>query len=110
MAEQHIGPDGLPSVRGTVRTGRRRTARHIPPAGSPHRTRTRTALVAAALAVIGALSPTPGSALSPPAEGPRPGPPPRFVPGPCPETPEPIPGRCGFLEVPENRTRKKTRT
>ncbi|MBP0452263.1 alpha/beta fold hydrolase [Kitasatospora sp. RG8] len=25
------------------------------------------------------------------------------MPGPCPETPEPVPGRCGFLEVPESR-------
>ncbi|MET9542706.1 alpha/beta hydrolase [Streptomyces sp. NPDC006553] len=110
MAEQNIGPDGLPSVRGTVKTVRRRTARRITLTGSPHRVRTRTAFVAAGLAVLGALGPTPGSALSPPAEGPRPGHPARFVPGPCPETPEPIPGRCGFLEVPENRTRKKSRT
>ncbi|MFE4310370.1 alpha/beta hydrolase [Streptomyces sp. NPDC056891] len=110
MAEQNIGPDDPPSVRGTGRTVRRRTARRITPSGTPRRARTRTALVAAGLAVLGGLSPTPGSALSPPAEGPRPGHPARFVPGPCPETPEPIPGRCGFLEVPENRTRKKTRT
>ncbi|MFD4315619.1 alpha/beta hydrolase [Streptomyces sp. NPDC058548] len=109
MAEQNIGPDDLPPGRGTVSTVRRRTAR-IPLSGGSHRMRTRTALVAAGLAVLGALGPTPGSALSPPAEGPRPGHPARFVPGPCPETPEPIPGRCGFLEVPENRTRKKTRT
>ncbi|MET9728654.1 alpha/beta fold hydrolase, partial [Streptomyces zaomyceticus] len=68
------------------------------------------ALVAAGLAALGALGPTPSSALSPPDEVPRPGHPARFVPGPCPEAPEPIPGRCGFLEVPENRTRKKTRT
>ncbi|MGW6918863.1 alpha/beta fold hydrolase [Kitasatospora sp. NPDC054939] len=27
----------------------------------------------------------------------------RFVPAPCPTTPEPVPGRCGFLEVPESR-------
>ncbi|AJF63730.1 alpha/beta fold hydrolase [Streptomyces vietnamensis] len=26
------------------------------------------------------------------------------MPAPCPQTPEPVPGRCGFLEVPENRT------
>ncbi|MET7759196.1 alpha/beta fold hydrolase [Streptomyces sp. NPDC005389] len=110
MAEQNIGQDDLPSVHGTVESGRRRTARRIPLVGSSHRARTRTALVAAGLAVFGALGPTPGNALSPPAEGPRPGHPARFVPGPCPETPEPIPGRCGFLEVPENRTRKKTRT
>ncbi|MEV8531393.1 alpha/beta fold hydrolase [Streptomyces sp. NPDC051211] len=38
----------------------------------------------------------------------------RFVPGPCPRTPEPIEAlataRCGFLEVPENRTRPDGRT
>ncbi|MEU3744375.1 MULTISPECIES: alpha/beta fold hydrolase [Streptomyces] len=110
MPEQSIGPDGLPSVRGVDRSVRRRTARHTPLPGRPHRARTRTALVAAGLAVLGALGPTPSSALAPSAEGPRPGHPARFVPGPCPETPEPIPGRCGFLEVPENRSRKNTRT
>lgn len=38
----------------------------------------------------------------------------RFVPGPCPRTPEPIEAlataRCGFLEVPENRARPGGRT
>ncbi|MFE5945530.1 alpha/beta hydrolase [Streptomyces sp. NPDC056480] len=110
MAEHDIGPDDPRSVRGTVKAVRRRAARPDTPSGTPRRARTRTALVAAGLAVLGALSPTPGSALSPPAEGPRPGHPARFVPGPCPETPEPIPGRCGLLEVPENRTRRNSRT
>ncbi|MFF8835808.1 alpha/beta hydrolase [Streptomyces sp. NPDC015130] len=110
MAEQITGPDDLPSGHGTGRTVRRRTARHTLRPGRPHRTRTRTALVAAGLAVVGALGPTPTSALAPSTEGPRPGHPARFVPGPCPETAEPIPGRCGFLEVPENRTLKHTRT
>lgn len=40
--------------------------------------------------------------------------PPRFVPGPCPETAEPVAAldhaRCGFLEVPENRARPGGRT
>lgn len=110
MAEQITGPDGRPRVRGTGGTLRRRTARHLPRQGRPRRARTGTALVAAGLAVLGALGSTPSSALSPPPEGPGPGHPARFVPGPCPETPEPIPGRCGYLEVPENRTREKTRT
>ncbi|MEV0992486.1 alpha/beta fold hydrolase [Streptomyces sp. NPDC049949] len=38
----------------------------------------------------------------------------RFVPGPCPKTPEPIEAladaRCGFLEVPENRSRPGGKT
>ncbi|WP_060181181.1 alpha/beta fold hydrolase, partial [Streptomyces sp. IMTB 1903] len=38
----------------------------------------------------------------------------RFVPGPCPRTPEPIEAlataRCGYLEVPENRSRPGGRT
>lgn len=34
----------------------------------------------------------------------------RFVPGACPDTPEPVPGRCGVLEVPENRARRDGRT
>ncbi|WP_406841434.1 alpha/beta fold hydrolase [Streptomyces sp. AHU1] len=32
------------------------------------------------------------------------------MPGPCPRTPEPVPGRCGYLEVPENRARPGGRT
>ncbi|MFG2839392.1 alpha/beta fold hydrolase [Streptomyces zaomyceticus] len=109
MAEENIGPDDPPSVRRTGRTVQPPAARHTFPRRR-HPARTAAALVAAGLAALGALGPTPSSALSPPDEGPRPGHPARFVPGPCPETPEPIPGRCGFLEVPENRTRKKTRT
>ncbi|MFD5818233.1 alpha/beta fold hydrolase [Streptomyces sp. NPDC127038] len=65
--------------------------------------RTRVAVAAAGMAFLGVLAPTPGHAATAPAGGPRPGPPARFVPGPCPATAEPVPGRCGFLEVPENR-------
>ncbi|MFJ7590059.1 alpha/beta fold hydrolase [Streptomyces sp. NPDC097617] len=65
-------------------------------------------LLAAAVPVSGA-----GAAATPSAHGPS-APPPRFVSGPCPETPEPIPvlehARCGFLEVPENRERPGGRT
>jgi pimeloyl-ACP methyl ester carboxylesterase len=68
------------------------------------------ALAAAGLAVLGALAPTPSSAVSPAARAPLSGTPARFVPGPCPPTAEPVPGRCGFLEVPENRTRPGGRT
>ncbi|MFE7273955.1 alpha/beta fold hydrolase [Streptomyces sp. NPDC057623] len=52
----------------------------------------------------------PGGAVSPPARASLPADPARFVPGPCPRTPEPIPGRCGVLEVPENRARHGGRT
>ncbi|MET9406939.1 alpha/beta fold hydrolase [Streptomyces sp. NPDC002935] len=68
------------------------------------------ALVAAGLAFLGAAGTAPGGAVSPPAGEPRPGPPARFVPGPCPQTPEPVPGRCGVLEVPENRAHRGGRT
>ncbi|MEU4172257.1 alpha/beta fold hydrolase [Streptomyces sp. NPDC026665] len=68
------------------------------------------AVAAAGLALLGVLAPTPGHAAAAPASGPRPGAPGRFVPGPCPETPEPVPGRCGVLEVPENRSRPGGRT
>ncbi|GGT16753.1 alpha/beta hydrolase [Streptomyces tanashiensis] len=68
------------------------------------------ALAAAGLAFLGAIGPTPSSALSSPFAGPRPEGPARFVPGPCPDTPEPIPGRCGVLEVPESRTHRGGRT
>ncbi|MFJ7074176.1 alpha/beta fold hydrolase [Streptomyces sp. NPDC098781] len=64
----------------------------------------------AGLVLLGALAPTPSSALSAPAGEARPGAPARFVPGPCPATPEPVPGRCGVLEVPENRARRGGRT
>ncbi|WP_449485368.1 alpha/beta hydrolase [Streptomyces avidinii] len=74
---------------------------------------------AAALVCLAAFGPTPGSAASPasPASQPagQPGPAaPRFVPGACPEPPEPIEAlsdaRCGTLEVPENRSRPGGRT
>ncbi|MCL6739326.1 hypothetical protein M8J73_43605, partial [Streptomyces neyagawaensis] len=55
--------------------------------------RTGSTLVAAGLALLGTLGATPGSPVSPPGQGPAPGAPPRFVPAPCPDTPEPIPGR-----------------
>ncbi|MFI1718656.1 alpha/beta fold hydrolase [Streptomyces sp. NPDC053513] len=79
--------------------------------------RTGLALVAAGLTLLGAAGPTaanapgtgrgstPGSPVSPPVQEPRPGGPARFVPAACPQTPDPVPGRCGFLEVPENRSR-----
>ncbi|MGW1510585.1 hypothetical protein [Streptomyces sp. NPDC002394] len=68
------------------------------------------ALAAAGLAFLGAVAPTPGAAVAPLLTGPRPGGPARFVPGPCPDTPEPIAGRCGLLEVPESRTHRGGRT
>ncbi|MER5933855.1 alpha/beta fold hydrolase [Streptomyces sp. NPDC002054] len=68
---------------------------------------TAVAAAAAAAALVGLTAfgptplPTPGSTAS--------APPARFVPGPCPKPPEPIEAlssaRCGFLEVPENRSR-----
>ncbi|MER5203763.1 alpha/beta fold hydrolase [Streptomyces sp. NPDC002825] len=64
------------------------------------------ALLAAGLAFLGALAPAPSGAVT----GPGPGGPARFVPGPCPSTPEPIPGRCGLLEVPESRGHRGGRT
>ncbi|WP_327131118.1 alpha/beta hydrolase [Streptomyces sp. NBC_01343] len=64
-----------------------------------------------------ALGPAPDSAASPSAQSAgRSGAaaPSRFVPGPCPKTPEPIEAladaRCGFLEVPENRSRPGGKT
>ncbi|MEU9082800.1 alpha/beta fold hydrolase [Streptomyces sp. NPDC048357] len=75
------------------------------------------ATAAAALACLAAFGPAPGSAASPPAQSAgRSGTaaPSGFVPGPCPKTPEPIEAlgsaRCGFLEVPENRSRPGGRT
>ncbi|MER6997700.1 alpha/beta fold hydrolase [Streptomyces sp. NPDC000410] len=71
---------------------------------------------AAALVCLTAFGPTPSSAASPPARsaGPSPAAPSRFVPGPCPKPPEPIAAlsgaRCGFLEVPESRSRPGGRT
>lgn len=98
MAEQGIRTGRLPSVRG--RNARRplRDARH------------KVAGVAAGLVFLGVLAPTPSGAVAPPVGGPGPGTTARFVPGPCPDTSEPVPGRCGFLEVPENRARRGGRT
>ncbi|MFE2231968.1 alpha/beta fold hydrolase [Streptomyces sp. NPDC059442] len=104
MAEHDIGPGPLPSRAGTGTAARSR-ARHIPPRLG-RGARTKAALLAACLGVLGAVGTAPSSAQSPPNGGP----PARFVPGPCPQTPEPVPGRCGFLEVPENRKLRKGRT
>ncbi|MCF3105779.1 alpha/beta hydrolase [Streptomyces roseoverticillatus] len=64
------------------------------PAHAEHGTDTGTG------AVIGTVSRTVGQA--------------RFVPGPCPKTADPVPAlkgaRCGTLTVPENRTRRNSRT
>ncbi|MEU8436500.1 alpha/beta hydrolase [Streptomyces sp. NPDC029216] len=66
------------------------------------------AAAAAALVCLTAIGAAPA--------GPAPGPsaPARFVPGPCPKPAQPVPqlakARCGFLEVPENRSRPGGRT
>lgn len=71
---------------------------------------------AALVCLAAAFGAKPSSAASPPAQsaGPSPAAPSRFVPGPCPKPPEPIAAlkgaRCGFLEVPENRSRPGSRT
>ncbi len=76
---------------------------------------------AAALVSLAAFGPVPSSAASLPAQpagqpAARTGSaaPSRLVPGPCPKPPEPIEAlssaRCGFLEVPENRSRPGGRT
>ncbi|MFF1496049.1 alpha/beta fold hydrolase [Streptomyces sp. NPDC058304] len=70
---------------------------------------------ATALACLAAFGPTPSSASSATAQVAGPSPTaPRFVPGACPKPPEPIEAlskaRCGFLEVPENRSRPGGRT
>ncbi|MEV4329768.1 alpha/beta fold hydrolase [Streptomyces sp. NPDC049597] len=74
-------------------------------------------MAATALACLAAFGPTPGGAASPAdrAAGQLSQvAPSRFVPGPCPKPPEPIEAlsgaRCGFLEVPENRSRPGGRT
>ncbi|OEJ30320.1 alpha/beta fold hydrolase [Streptomyces subrutilus] len=67
---------------------------------------------AALVCCLAAFGLTPSAAA--PAGQPSPVPPSRFVPGPCPKPPEPIEAlgdaRCGFLEVPENRSRPGSRT
>ncbi|MFF3209632.1 alpha/beta fold hydrolase [Streptomyces sp. NPDC002886] len=71
------------------------------------------------MALLAALGPTAAGAAPPPAGttgiiGPGATAASRFVPGPCPEPPEPIEAlataRCGVLEVPENRDRPDGRT
>jgi pimeloyl-ACP methyl ester carboxylesterase len=109
MTEHHIGPDPRPPLRGSDGTVHGR-ARHGRARRRSRAARTGSTLVAAGLALLGTLGATPGSPGSPPGQGPAPGAPPRFVPAPCPDTPEPIPGRCGLLEVPENRARRHGRT
>ncbi|MFC5144726.1 alpha/beta fold hydrolase [Streptomyces aureoversilis] len=72
--------------------------------------------VTTAALVLTASGSIPGSAASPHSHtaGRSTTAPSRFVPGPCPEPPEPIAAlstaRCGFLEVPENRARPGSRT
>jgi pimeloyl-ACP methyl ester carboxylesterase len=109
MAEQGIDRGSLTLVRGSGGFVRRRV-RHRYTRRRSRGAGTGVALVAAALALLGAGVPTTSSAASPPGGESRPGPPARFVPGPCPAAPEPVPGRCGFLEVPENRARRGGRT
>ncbi|MFE5805755.1 alpha/beta fold hydrolase [Streptomyces sp. NPDC056491] len=86
-----------------------------------HRFRIGAAAAATALGFLTALAPSPVGAAPPHTgtpgvdiTGPGKAPAARFVPGPCPRTPEPIEAlataRCGFLEVPENRTRPGGRT
>ncbi|MEV7611582.1 alpha/beta fold hydrolase [Streptomyces sp. NPDC089799] len=87
-----------------------------------HAFRPGAAAATAALALLTALGPAPAASASPhpgtagsgTASDPTPSPASRFVPGPCPTTPEPIEAlgtaRCGFLEVPENRARPGGRT
>ncbi|AXE24724.1 alpha/beta hydrolase [Streptomyces globosus] len=75
----------------------------------------RAGTAAAALACLAAFGPAPGSAASPAATPSPSGPAgPRFVPSACPEPAEPVEApagaECGFLEVPENRSRPDGRT
>ncbi|GAA1077951.1 alpha/beta fold hydrolase [Kitasatospora arboriphila] len=58
------------------------------------------------LALVGAAGPVPGGAVPSPVREGVSAPSVRFVPGACPETADPVPGRCGFLEVPESRERR----
>ncbi|MEV7414748.1 alpha/beta fold hydrolase [Streptomyces sp. NPDC089919] len=68
------------------------------------------AFAAAGLAVLGAVGSAPASALTGPDGQSEPAHHARYVPAPCPQKPDPVPGRCGFLEVPENRSRHHGRT
>ncbi|MFG2297627.1 alpha/beta fold hydrolase [Streptomyces sp. NPDC048603] len=84
-----------------------------------HSFSTGAAAAAAVAALLTALGPAQAGATPPHTgltggAGPTPAPASRFVPGPCPKTPEPIEAlataKCGFLEVPENRARPGGRT
>ncbi|MFD8980057.1 alpha/beta fold hydrolase [Streptomyces sp. NPDC059564] len=84
-----------------------------------HGSRHGIAVAGAGLALLAALGPTSAGAAPRNADtgtgaGPGSAAASRFVPGPCPRTPEPIEAlataRCGFLEVPENRARPGGRT
>ncbi|MFG2988396.1 alpha/beta fold hydrolase [Streptomyces sp. NPDC048257] len=82
------------------------------PKHSIHAAAAATALVC--LAAFGSV-PSSAAAAGPPSAGqPSPAGSPRFVPGPCPKPPEPIEAlsnaKCGFIEVPENRSRPGSRT
>ncbi|WP_411103244.1 alpha/beta fold hydrolase [Streptomyces sp. cmx-4-9] len=70
------------------------------------------ALLAVAVCAPISLAAAPGAGAGP--VGGSTAAPARFVPGPCPRTPEPVAAlehaRCGFLEVPENRARPGSRT
>ncbi|MEU9037886.1 alpha/beta fold hydrolase [Streptomyces sp. NPDC048352] len=72
------------------------------------------AAAAAALACLSALGPAAGGSAVPAPVRPGAASGARFVPGPCPKTPEPVAAlakaRCGTLEVPENRARPGGRT
>ncbi|MFD9334705.1 alpha/beta fold hydrolase [Streptomyces sp. NPDC060028] len=74
------------------------------------------ATAATALICLAAVGPVPSSAAAVAQSAGPPGPAgsSRFVPGPCPKPPEPIEAlsdaRCGFLEVPENRSGHGSRT
>lgn len=108
MTEQGLSPGCLPSVRGNGGIVRRRVQHRYAQRRS-RGARTTMALVAAGLAFLGTAGAAPNGAVSP-VGAPLSKPPARFVPGPCPKTPEPVPGRCGVLEVPENRAHRRGRT
>lgn len=89
------------------------------PSGPRPRSAGRNAMAAAAAAavLVGVVAVPGGTAAADGARGAAGGEtaaPARFVPGPCPETAEPVEAldgaRCGFLEVPENRARPGGRT
>ena len=108
MTEQGLSAGRLPSVRGNGGIVRRRVQHRYAQRRSPS-ARTTMALVPAGLAFLGTAGAAPNGAVSP-VGAPLSKPPARFVPGPCPKTPEPVPGRCGVLEVPENRAHRRGRT